>query len=269
MKLTAKNYYSKEANLEYMSVSLFKDFAGTYGRIGCEHHAYEKLMGRWHDKPNDAMLIGSYVDAFVEGADSYLDFQKSHPEMFRNDGTLYKKYAIAETVIQRIVRDEYFMAALSGDKQVIMTGEKFGTKWKCKIDSYIPHQAIVDLKVIKDIYELKWVKDVGYMDFIRYWGYDVQGAMYQELVFQNTGEKLPFYIAAVTKDECPDMEVIKIPQYVLDEAIDKVWFHMPGILSVLHGEREPDRCEQCACCRETKKLSGYINLDELVGIGGV
>ena len=34
MQLTEENYYSKEANLEYMSESLFKDFAGTYGRRG-------------------------------------------------------------------------------------------------------------------------------------------------------------------------------------------------------------------------------------------
>ena len=32
MVLTAENYYSREANEEYMSVSQYKDFAGTYGR---------------------------------------------------------------------------------------------------------------------------------------------------------------------------------------------------------------------------------------------
>ena len=31
MKLSAENYYSQEANMEYMSVSQFKDFNGTYG----------------------------------------------------------------------------------------------------------------------------------------------------------------------------------------------------------------------------------------------
>ena len=31
MQLTAENYYSQEANREYMSVSQFKDFSGTYG----------------------------------------------------------------------------------------------------------------------------------------------------------------------------------------------------------------------------------------------
>lgn len=33
MQLTPENYYSQEANQEYMSVSGYKDFAGTYGKI--------------------------------------------------------------------------------------------------------------------------------------------------------------------------------------------------------------------------------------------
>lgn len=67
------------------------------------------------------------------------------------------------------------MKYMSGQKQVIMTGELFGAKWKIKIDSYIPDVAIVDLKVMSSITELKWVKDLGYLDFVRYWGYDIQG----------------------------------------------------------------------------------------------
>ena len=31
--LTEENYYSELANYEYMSVSQFKDFNGTYGRM--------------------------------------------------------------------------------------------------------------------------------------------------------------------------------------------------------------------------------------------
>ena len=52
------------------------------------------------------------------------------------------------SIIARIERDEYFMKYMSGQKQVIMTGELFGAKWKIKIDSYIPDVAIVDLKVM-------------------------------------------------------------------------------------------------------------------------
>ena len=65
MKLTAENYYSRDANLAYMSVSQFKDFVGTYGRRGCEFEAMENLFGRWNPPPTTPFLVGSYVDSYV------------------------------------------------------------------------------------------------------------------------------------------------------------------------------------------------------------
>lgn len=65
--LTAENYYSQEANERYMSVSQFKDFAGTYGKMRCEFYAMEKLSGRWFDKKTLPLMIGSYVDSYFEG----------------------------------------------------------------------------------------------------------------------------------------------------------------------------------------------------------
>ena len=90
-----------------------------------------------------------------------------------------------------------------------MTGELFGTRWKIKMDSYLPGSAIVDLKIMASITDLKWVRDLGYLDFVRYWGYDIQGAVYQKIVEQNTGKKIPFFIAAATKEKEPDIRVIK------------------------------------------------------------
>ena len=49
MILTDETYYSQEANLAYMSVSQYKDFAGTYGKKACEEGALAKLYGRWDD----------------------------------------------------------------------------------------------------------------------------------------------------------------------------------------------------------------------------
>ena len=50
MVLSAENYYSQEADKEYMSVSQFKDFAGTYGKLSCEFTAIEKLERRWEER---------------------------------------------------------------------------------------------------------------------------------------------------------------------------------------------------------------------------
>lgn len=67
MQLTSENYYSQEANKEYMSVSGYKDFAGTYGKMPCEFYGMEKLNGRWEDEKSTALLVGSYVDSYFEG----------------------------------------------------------------------------------------------------------------------------------------------------------------------------------------------------------
>ena len=261
MKLTEENYYSKKADMEYMSVSQFKEFAGTYGKIACEFEALEKLKRQWQEEPSSAMMVGSYVDAYFEGT---IDrFKKENPSLFKKDGSLKAEYVKAENIIERIERDNYFMKFMSGQKQVIMTGELFGTKWKIKIDSYLSETAIVDLKIMASITDLKWVKDIGYLDFVRYWGYDIQGAIYQEIVRQNTGKKLPFYIAAATKQNEPDIRSIHVTDNYLQEALNMVNLNMSRVLAVKSGEREPDRCELCDCCRHTRVLTRPISIMDL------
>lgn len=259
--LTAENYYSPESNKEFLSVSQFKDFSGTYGKVACEFQAMEKLNERWKDEPGTALMIGSYVDSYFEG--SLEHFKLEHPEIFKKDGTLKAEYVKAESIIKRIERDDYFMKFLSGEKQIIMTGEIFGAKWKIKMDSYIPGIAIVDLKVMKSITELKWVKDIGYLDFVRLWGYDIQGAIYQEIVRQNTGEKLPFYIAAATKENEPDIRIIHVTQNYLDEAMELIRMNIGRVLSVKNGVEEPNKCELCDCCRHNRVLSSPISILDL------
>lgn len=263
MELLAENYYSQEANLEYMSVSQFKDFSGTYGKLACEFTALEKLQGRWKDEKTTALMVGSYVDSYFEGT---LDkFKVENPELFKKTGDngLLKDYVKAEEIIARIERDEYFMKYMSGQKQVIMTGEMFGTKWKIKMDSYIAGVAIVDLKVMSSITDLKWVRDIGYLDFVRYWGYDIQGAVYQKIVEINTGKRLPFFIAAATKEKEPDIRIIQITQNYLDEALNVVEANMPRVLRVKSGEVQPDKCELCDCCRHNRVLTRPISITDL------
>lgn len=262
MVLTAENYYSKEANKEYMSVSQYKDFAGTYGKMACEFSTVEKLEERWAQKKTTPLLVGSYVDSYFEG--TLEEFKKKNPEIFTQKGELKANYKQAERIIARMERDPMFMQYMSGEKQVIMTGELFGAEWKIKIDSFVRGIAITDLKVMASITKLEWVKDIGYLDFVRYWGYDIQGAIYQEIVYQNTGERPPFYIAAGTKEEEPNIEVIHVTQNYLDEAKHMVEMNMPRILRVKNGEAEPDRCEMCDCCRHTKVLKRPISITNLV-----
>lgn len=263
MILTNENYFSPEASREYLSVSQYKDFCGTLGKIACETEAIAKINGEWETEKTTALLVGSYVDAHFEGN---LDlFKAQNPEIFTQKGGLKAEYRQAEEIINRIERDEYFMRFMSGNKQVIMTAELFGAKWKIKIDSYLENIAIVDLKVMRELRDSHWVKDFGHMDFIQYWGYDLQGTIYQEVVYQNTGKRLPFYIAAASKEKFPDIEIIQVDNQHLKEKLYEVEQNTPKILALKVGDMEPLRCGLCDYCKHTKVLTGPIHFSELIG----
>lgn len=262
MILTEENYYSQEANQTYMSVSQYKDFCGSMGKIPCEAQALAKLHGEWTMDKSTALLVGSYVDAHFEGTLNL--FKAQNPEIFTKQGALRAEYKQAEEIINRIERDKYFMKYMSGQKQVIMTGEIGGVSWKVKLDSYIPDVCIVDLKVMKSIRDTFWVRDTGYMDFVQYWGYDLQGAVYQEIVRQNTGMTLPFFIAAASKEKETDIEIIGIDDAHLKEKLVEIEGNVAKMMALKTGEFEPLRCEMCDYCKHTKVLTHPIHYSELM-----
>lgn len=251
MGLTSKHYFSANNQLKYCGSSQFKAF------LRCQAKAMAVLKGKWDEGDSTALLIGSYVDAWFEGT---LDtFKVEHPELFKRDGTLKADFEKADAIIKRVQQDELFMRYMSGRKQVIKTGEIEGVPFKIKIDSYHKGRAIVDLKVIRDFQPI-WDDDRGCkLDFIHYWGYDYQAAIYQAI----EGNKLPFYICAVTKEAQPDLAVIHIPQAWIDSAMAEIRNAMPLIDAIKRGEIEPERCEKCDFCRSTKRLLRVISADEL------
>lgn len=255
MKLNNDNYYSQKVNQAFFSVSQVKDF------LKCESYAMAKIEGEWIEPPSTAMLIGSYVDSYFEG--TLEDFKARTPEIFKKDGSLKSDYIKAENIIQRVEKEELFMKCLSGEKQVIMTGELFDTQWKIKMDSYIPHEAIVDLKVVQKLRDVSY-KNGWKQSFIEKWGYDLQLGIYQEIVRQNTGETLPCIIAAVDKQDYPDLDCILIPDEQLEFQRKELRWKMQRIIDVKNYNEKPKRCGVCDYCRATKKLEKLILPDDLV-----
>ena len=248
------NYFSPENNQNFMSVSQFKSFEK------CEFGALEEIRGKYTREPSTALLVGSYVDAYYEGT---LDlFVANHPEILKKDRTLKADYVQAELIIERLKRDEMFSRYMSGEKQVVFTGEIEGVPVKVKVDSYHPGKAIVDLKVMRDFKPI-YVPAQGRLNFIEAWRYDLQGAVYQEIVLQNTGAKLPFYIAAATKEPTPDLEIFEIPQEVLDVQLDLFRANVRRYQLIKEGLIEPIRCGRCECCKESKVLNKITSWEEL------
>lgn len=249
--LTSENYFSPENSMKYMGSSQFKSF------LSCEASALAELHGEYQREITDALLIGSYVDAHYEGT---LDiFKAQHPEIFTRTGDLKAQYKHAEYMIQRAERDELFSKYMSGKKQVIMIGEIAGIPFKIKVDSLHPN-CIVDLKCIKDFAPVYSTEKGAKLHFINYWGYDIQGAIYREIVRQNTGESLPFFIAAITKEKPePALRVYWIPNEDLDAALSEVESLAPRFQAIKEGKLQPQRCNSCPYCRFTEVLSEPIN----------
>ncbi len=255
MKLNNDNYYSQKANQAYFSVSQVKDF------LKCEAYAMAKINGEWVEPPTTPMLIGSYIDSYFEG--TLDDFKARTPEIFKKDGSLKSDYVKAENIIKRVEKEELFMNCMSGEKQVIMTGKLFGANWKIKMDSFIPHEAIVDLKVVQKVRDISY-KQGWKQSFIEKWGYDLQLGIYQEIVRQNTGEMLPCIIAAVDKQDYPDLDCILIPDEQLEFQRNQLRWKMQRIIDVKNFTAEPSRCGVCDYCRATKKLEKLIFPDDLI-----
>lgn len=250
MILTNENYYTKEANAEYMSVSQYKSFCK------CEAATMAEIRGEWSRPKTTALLVGSYVDSWFEG--TLAEFVAENPEIFKRDGTLKADYVQAEEIIERVHKDEVFMHYMSGKKQEIYTTTLFNIPWKIKIDSLHPDK-IVDLKVMRSMERI-----MG-KSFVEHWEYDLQMAIYAAVVKEATGLDLETFLAVVTKQTPPDIEVIEIPKWRRDEILDEVKRRIPHIIQVKTGQIEPERCGVCEYCRATKKITEPIDF-ELVGL---
>jgi hypothetical protein len=246
MILTNENYYSDIANQGYMSVSQYKSFCK------CEAAAMAELRGEWKRPQTTALLVGSYVDAWFEG--TLDEFKQQNPEIYTKTGNLKADFVLAERLIERVQRDPTFMRYMSGKKQEIRTAEMFGTLWKIKIDSYHPDK-IVDLKVMRSMERI-----MG-KSFVEHWGYDLQMAVYAAV----EGRDLATYLAVVTKQDPPDLEVISIPRWRRVELLEDVEKRMPRILGVKYGGIPATRCGVCEYCRSTKVIDEPIDF-ELVGL---
>ena len=245
MKLTRRNYFSKKASKEFMSVSQFKAFEK------CQNAALAEINGKFKREKTTALLVGSYVDAYFER--TLESFKKQNPEIFKKDGTLKAEYIQANTIIERIESDKLFVQYISGESQVIMTGNIAGVAVKIKIDSFHPDK-IVDLKIMKD-FENVSVEDKGIVPWFDAWGYDLQGAVYQEIVRQNTGKRLPFYLAAATKEKTTDIDVVHLSQNQLDFALERFKANVTHYDAIKNGIVAPDRCELCEYCKSSKVLT--------------
>lgn len=263
--LNDDNYFSLEMDNKYMGVSQFKSFLPMFD--GCEAKKMAELQGKWKDEESTALLVGSYVHSHFEGQ---LDkFKQDHPQIFTQKGELKANYQQANEMVNCLETDESFKQIYEGEKEKIFTGDLFGTLWKIKVDCLNKKDGyFVDLKTTRD-FEKQWIFDPideknKKVTFVEKWGYLIQIAVYREILKQNIDIKdLEAFIVAVTKQNPPDKMVLYFKEEDYQYGLSIIEENIKHILDVKNGLVEPQRCEHCAYCRSTKKLTKAIHYSEL------
>ena len=251
MRLTKKNYFSQAADRKYWSASQVKAF------LRCPAAA----MYDTEPETSTALLVGSYVDAYFDNG--LQAFKEQHPEIFnKRTGELKSEYQQADRMIERAKSDKLFREYMRGRKQVIKTGTIGGLPFKIKMDFYRKGERIVDLKTARDL-RPAYKKDEGQVTFADLWEWPLQMAIYQAV----EGDRLPCFLAVVTKEDPPDLAIVEIPQNILDAEISRLLDVLPRFDAMKQGIIPAPRCECCSYCRRTKKLTAPVSLPEFIDYG--
>lgn len=271
-EVTKKNYYDPALQMEYMGSTQYKAFQK------CEAAALAQLRGEYPQQTTTALLVGGYVDAYFAGEMG--EFMSLHPELFKRDGSLKAEFAHANEIIHRMKSDRLYSLLMSGEKQVIRTGYIAGVPFKIRIDSLLDAEtcaqivkefpetaevlglcdgAIVDQKVMRDLSPVWSEEYSAKVSFVEAWGYDIQGAIYQEI----EGNMLPFILAPGTKEDSPDVEAFYIPDSDLREKLAEIEDNAPRYQAIKEGKIPPARCGKCPYCRATKQLTRIRPYNEI------
>ena len=298
-KLNEENYYSAEADMEYMSCSQYQAFCD------CEAKKLAELQGRWKSKPSEAFLVGNFFHSYFEGKEAHAKFCEDNLESIYTSASI-KKYQNAKETKELsdaqglknnivpedflILRSPYEKAVemiatvekdplmqrflnMDGKNEMYMTGEIFGTKWRMKMDKYVPDiRFIIDYKTVANIWETSYNPVKREREtFVDAYGYMFRAAVYSMIEVQNAlnlsfddaykqlknGELdvANFFLLCVSKQEHPDKEVLRLNNlneylYNLDKIKDKQ--HRFNMIKA--GRMLPRRCGKCDYCRATKVL---------------
>ena len=218
-----------------------------------------RIKGEWIDESSIALKQSSYVDAWM--SKDLKKFKIENSDIFLKNGELKAEYRLAEEIIKQIKKDTMFMKYIGGKHQKIMTGTISNITVKITIDS-LHHTCITDLKIIKDM-DLIWNEKTKQKEnFIDYYKYTLQASLYQEIVRQRTGKKLPFIIAVATKEKYSQRQLLQIPQDIMDEKLEFLKSYLPHLQDVKTGKVEPTSCGKCPYCISKKKCEKIYYYDE-------
>lgn len=274
LELTTENYYTKEADMDYMSCSQYEAF------MDCEAKAMAKLQGRFEQKKSEAFLVGNYFHTHFEGQEAHEKFcEENFDDIFKTKtvkGELlitgkYAPFIKADEMIAVAERDPVIkrFIDMDGENEKIMTGELFGVPWKIRLDKYVsdPVRIIIDWKTVANIWETQWNNELGgKVSFVENFKYLFRAAAYMEIEKQYMVNEIDptFILVCISKQEYPDKEVISLNNSQRSSMeLEKISENVLHMQRIKRGEIKPKRCGYCDYCRMTKRITGPIEYFKL------
>ena len=255
MILTRDNYFSKEADMEYMSVSQWKLF------YECEAKALATIQGQETATFKEAFLEGQLFEELVAG-DAKL-FIAKHPELISSRGAtagqLKAEYKRILNSAEKFNSQKFFTDIIAKcDKQVILTGTIEGVKVKCALDLFFPIDfSIYDIKCMKDYKEQWSSEEKAYVPWYYTYGYVMQLAIYREIVRQNFGEPKEIGLLSATKEEKPDIAAPSFSSELLDLELEKFKMNIKRYDNIKKGLLTPNSCGCCDYCKSIKVIDRF------------
>lgn len=263
-KLSQSNYYSNDQDWLTQSKSWFWKFEQ------CEAEALAELKGDWEPQQDDTpLLVGNYLHSYFESPEAHQKFIEEHADELCKYGKpergIKKQFQDADKMIHTLESDPTFQKVYQGDKEVIVTGTIFGVKWRGKIDCLdLEHHMFYDLKTVDDFHKKHRAPDQrAPVSFAEARGYDMQMAVYKELIKQTFDVECTPLIIAVSKQKVPDKGIFSIPDYLMDYRMEQIKNDQPHIQAVKEGREKPVPCGHCDYCRSDKVLNDVIDIDQI------
>lgn len=266
MELNSKNYYSLEADREYMSCSQYQAF------LECEAAEMAKLRGDYVPDKSKVLIVGNYFHTAFESEEAHTQFCEENADLIykkvrkkTGEIEMYSDFEKAEEMIATVKDDPLMRTFINmpGENEKILTGVLFGVPWKIRLDKYISDKRIIiDYKTTESISTLSYNAKTGRRDsFLETWDYLMRAAVYSEIEKQNVNstEDPKFLILAVSKETPPDKGAFLLNhRQRYDYELEEVKKHLARIRQVKEGHLRPLRCGKCAYCRSTKVLTKIV-----------
>lgn len=255
MQLTNENYFSIEANKEFMSVSQYKNF------MECEAKALNDLeIG--DENAKEAFLEGKLFEAIVTGSGD-LFIAKHYDELIAKTGKTagelkanFKKVSISA---EKFLSQKFFVDIINKcEKQVIFTGEIEGVKTKCALDLFDNKTiSIYDIKCMADFKEQWSKKEKKYVPWYYNYNYVLQLAIYKEIVRQNIGEVKEVGLLAASKESSPDVEALSFSNELLNLELENFKLNVKRFDDIKKHKISPKYCGECDYCKSIKEIKEF------------